>query len=83
MSGRASTGSLTNSMVPQMIHPNVNNPMMSLFLTEKRMIAFNMISDFFYERVPKKSAEFWRLKNRKMMTLWHHALANRIKIGEV
>jgi hypothetical protein len=42
-----------------------------------------MISDFFYERVPKKSAEFWRLKNRKMMTLWHHALANRIKIGEV
>jgi hypothetical protein len=46
MSGRASTGSLTNSMAPQMIHPNVNNPMMSLFLMEKRMIAFNMISDF-------------------------------------
>jgi hypothetical protein len=47
MSGRASTGSLKSSIAPQMIHPNVNNPMMSLFLMEKLMIAFNMISDFF------------------------------------
>jgi len=45
-------------MEPQMIHPSVNNPMMSLFLMEKRMIAFNMISDFYYEGVPKKSAVF-------------------------
>ena len=56
---------------------------MSLFLMEKLMIAFNMISDFFYERVPKKSAEFWRLKNRKLMTLGHHAFANRIETGKV
>jgi hypothetical protein len=55
MSGRASTGSLNNSMAPHMIHPNVNNPMMSLFLMEKRMIAFNMIFDYFNELVPEQS----------------------------
>jgi len=38
-----------------MIHPNVNNPMMSLFLMEKRMIAFNMIFDYFNELVPEQS----------------------------
>ena len=70
-------------MDPQMIHANVNKLIISLFLTEKLMIAFNMISDFFYERVSKKSAEFWRLKNRKLMTLRHHSFAYRIEIGKV
>jgi hypothetical protein len=42
-----------------------------------------MISDFFYERVTKKSAEFWGLKNRKLMTLRHHPFADRIEIGKV
>jgi hypothetical protein len=65
MSGRASTGSFINSMAPQMIHPNVNNPMMSLFLMEKLMIAFNMISDFFYELVPKKISCILEVEKQK------------------
>src|SRR5690606_5254405 len=43
ISGRASRGSRVTSMEPHTTSARVNNPMISLFLTEKRMIFCNII----------------------------------------
>jgi hypothetical protein len=76
ISGSASTGSFINWMVPQMIQANVKRPITNLFLTENRIIAFNIFQgvtkhvfdaylqhSFLVNKLPKKEKSLYKALN--------------------